>query len=260
MNHILRPDGARIAWNAYGPNVGPAVLLCTMATAAMSVWEPVVTALGEDWRLVLHDRRGEGDSDAGAPETHAFASFRDDALAVLEAAGVETAVICGMAFGARVALRLALDAPRRTVGLILFDATGGPPAPEAERAAGRQQAQALRAAAGLAEPHVKREWFQRRDLEGRSVNAKALKGEPAWTMGLGGISVPTLIACGEQDPNLPGSRRLAEEIPGARLAVMPMAGHGSILDRPDLVIEHIATFLGGLSKPPAQNASSCSSK
>jgi 3-oxoadipate enol-lactonase/4-carboxymuconolactone decarboxylase len=243
MPHLLRPDGARIAWETAGLATGPPILLCTMATAAMAVWRPVVDRLGGRWRLILHDRRGEGDSDAGPPESHALASFRDDALAVLDAAGVERAAVCGMAFGARVALRLALDAPNRVTRLALFDATGGPAAPAAEREAGRARAKALRLAGQLPEVPVDRAWFRRRDPAGAAVNARALAAEPAWVSGLERLRVPTLVACGEQDPNLSGARRLAREIPGARFVPLPMTGHGSILDRPDLVANHLSDFL-----------------
>ena len=246
MPYLTRPDGAKISWEAHGPPGAPPLLLCTMATAAMSVWTPLVEALSPDWRVLLHDRRGEGDSDAGAPATHTFETMRDGALAVMDAAGAASAAVAGMAFGARVALRIALDAPDRVTALILFDATGGPPAPPAERTAGREGAKGPRAAAGLGGPAGERGRVRRRDPEGEKVNGRALAGQPAWMPGLERISAPTLVACGEQDPNLPGSRRLATESPGARLEVMPTAGHGSILDRPDHVAACARAFLEGL--------------
>jgi pimeloyl-ACP methyl ester carboxylesterase len=42
---------------------------------------------------------------------------------------------------------------------------------------------------------------------------------------------------------LAGGRRLAQDIPKASFALMPMTGHGSILDRPDLVLSLITAFL-----------------
>lgn len=251
MPHLTRPDGARIAWDARGVSAGPPILFCTMATATMSVWRPVVDRLSDRWRIILHDRRGEGDSDAGPPESHSLACFRDDALAVLDAAGVAQAAVCGMAFGARVALRLALDAGDRVTRLALFDATGGPPAPAPDRAAGRVAAKALRAAAGLRDAPVDPAWFHRRDPAGVEVNARALKGEPEWVPSLQQLQAQTLVVCGEQDPNLSGARRLAREIPGARFVSLPMTGHGSILDRPDLVTAQLSAFLEGRSAPPA---------
>jgi pimeloyl-ACP methyl ester carboxylesterase len=67
---------------------------------------------------------------------------------------------------------------------------------------------------------------------------------PDWLPGLPTISAPTLVACGDHDPNLDGARRVAREIPGARLDIMPMTGHASILERPDLILSLIQDFLG----------------
>ncbi len=242
--YVMASDGCRIAWRDAGPKDGPAIFFCTMGTAAMSVWAPVTEPLSATYRVITHDRRGNGDSDPGGPATHTFETFRSDALAVMDGAGVDRATICGMAFGARVALRLALDAPGRTSGLILFDATGGPPAPESVRRAGSEVAARLRAEAGLATPVRDPAWFARRHPAGDGLNGQALRGQPDWTPGLDALRTPTVIATGKQDPNLEGSRRLAGEIQGARLETMPMTGHASILDRPDLVLAVIRTFMG----------------
>ena len=153
--YFAAPDGCRIAYRDLGPKDAPAIVFCTMATAAMSVWSPVLEPLSRTHRVIIHDRRGNGDSDPGAPETHRFEVFRGDVLGVMDVAGVDRATICGMAFGARVALRVALDAPMRTSALLLFDATGGPPAPESVRRAGSQEALRIRPArASTARPCV----------------------------------------------------------------------------------------------------------
>jgi 3-oxoadipate enol-lactonase len=240
---LIRPDGVKIAWRSDGPAAAPALLLCSMGTAALSIWDGVTDALSAHVRVLRYDRRGDGDSDAGAPETHTLDTHLADALAVLDAAGCAQAGVCGMAFGARIATRMALRAPGRVARLILFDATGGPPAPETVRAAGSAEARALRDAAGIATPPVERRWFARRDPAGAGVAARALAGHPAWTDGLAAIAAPTFLATGEQDPNLPGSRRMAQEIPGARFHLMPMTGHASLLDRPDLVLRLLQQFL-----------------
>jgi pimeloyl-ACP methyl ester carboxylesterase len=249
IGHVTSADGVRIAYRDDGPKDRPAILFCTMGTAALGVWDPVAETLAADWRLILHDRRGDGDSDAGPPASHSFETYVSDALLVLDRAGCAKAVICGMAFGARVALHLARDAPERTAGLILFDATGGPAASEAERKAGHDEAARLRAEAGLPKVQVDRSWFYRRDPAGAGLNRLALRDQPPWMPGLGEIGVRTFIACGEQDPNLPGSHRLAREIPGASFMPMPMTGHASILDRPDLIASLMRDFLSAIAQP-----------
>ena len=243
VRHYTAQDGCRIAYRDFGPRDAPAVFLCTMATAAMSVWDPIAAPLASRYRIILHDRRGNGDSDPGTPESHTFGTFVDDALGVLNNLDIPEAVICGMAFGSRVALRIALDFPERTKKLILFDATGGPPAPEAVRRAGSEDAARLRALAGLPASTILPEWFYRRDPAGDGLNGAALRGQPAWISGLATLQRPTLVACGDHDPNLEGARRLASEIHDAQFVLMPMTGHASILDRPELVLSIVEEFL-----------------
>jgi 3-oxoadipate enol-lactonase len=235
----------RIAWRDSSPSGGPAILFCNGGGQAMSVWDAVVAPLTATHRVLLHDRRGTGASETGAPETHTFETFRDDAFAVMDAAGVRTAVVCGLAFGSRVAVRMALDEPQRLEGLVLFDATGAPPAPEAERIAGAEEAERLRTAAGIPTPARDPAWTAMTYPEARGLNARALQGHPDWIAGLPSIRMPTLVAVGEQDPNIGGGRRMAQEIPGAHFVAMPMTGHGSNAQRPDLLTELLREFLSG---------------
>ena len=236
-------DGCRIAYRDEGPRDAPLVALCTMGQSAMTVWDSLVAGLSDRWRVVRHDRRGDGESDPGSPLSHTFEQYSRDVVGLMDDLSARTVFLMGMAFGARVAVRAALDFPERVAGLVLFDATGGSPAPELAREEGRRLAADLRAKSGLNTPHIEPAWFARRDREGRGLGANALLNQPAWIPGLAGIVAPTLIACGEQDPNLAGSKRMAGEIAGAAFTLMPMTGHASILDRPDLVLSITREFL-----------------
>jgi pimeloyl-ACP methyl ester carboxylesterase len=64
---------------------------------------------------------------------------------------------------------------------------------------------------------------------------------------LGGIRVPTLVIVGDQDqPFVAPSEYMAKKIPGARLAVIPGAGHSSNLDQPEPFNRVVREFLTGL--------------
>lgn len=239
-------DGVRIAYRDSGQVGGRTVLFCNGGGQAMAVWNRIAEPLAYgNGRVLLHDRRGTGESETGAPESHTFETFRDDAFAVMDAAGVREAVVCGLAFGSRVAVRMALDEPQRLTGLVLFDATGAPPGPEAERIAGAEEAEKLRTAAGIPTPPRDPAWTAMKYPEARGLNARALQGHPDWMAGLSTIRIPTLIAVGEQDPNIEGGRRMAREIPGARFVAMPMTGHGSNVQRPDMLLGLLREFLAG---------------
>ena len=62
---------------------------------------------------------------------------------------------------------------------------------------------------------------------------------------LGGIKVPTLVVVGEEDKPLPlwKSRRIADNIPGAELVAIPLAGHLSAIENPAQVTDAVTRFL-----------------
>jgi len=59
------------------------------------------------------------------------------------------------------------------------------------------------------------------------------------------INVPTLVLCGREDRLCPVSvhKELAAAIPGARLVVIPGAGHLSTIDQPELVSQAMRSWL-----------------
>jgi len=83
-------------------------------------------------RVVLYDARGHGRSrPAPAPEAYTYADLTGDLLAVLDARGIDRAVLVGASMGAHTVVRFALDRPERVAALVLvtpaFDPDGHPP-------------------------------------------------------------------------------------------------------------------------------------
>jgi 3-oxoadipate enol-lactonase len=62
------------------------------------------------------------------------------------------------------------------------------------------------------------------------------------------IECPTLILVGEVDPSTPpaAAEVMHDQIRGSRVTVLPKTSHMSILERPDLVSEHLLDFLGSV--------------
>ena len=72
------------------------------------------------WQRLALDQRGHGDTEPVGPETgYSFEVFASDVLALLDNEDVNAAVVVGVSMGSAVALRLALDHPRRVKGLAL---------------------------------------------------------------------------------------------------------------------------------------------
>ena len=116
--HVER-DGVRIAYEVYGSD-GPAVLLLPAWSIVHSrMWKAQIPYLARHCRVVTFDGRGNGRSDrpVGA-SAYADAEFTADALAVMDATGLERATLVGLSAGARWGSLLAAGHPERVDGLV----------------------------------------------------------------------------------------------------------------------------------------------
>jgi 3-oxoadipate enol-lactonase len=244
---------------------------------AMSVahWKPVVDLLPSRCRVLLHDFRGQllSPDVPGEPGVQRLEDHVADLAALMDAVGVERAHLVGTSYGAEVAMLFAIAHPRRTASLISIDGVS-------------EMDPLLRAAvegwkaAALADPVV----FYRTTIPWNysaaylAANADALaRRESAiaalprgwftsfaglcdaflridFTRDLARVSCPTLVLVAENDILKGGrfARIIAARIRGARLSVIPGAGHAVVVERPAEVAAALAEFLGGL--PPAARA------
>ena len=110
-------DGTSIrAWSNYGD--GPAVLLCNGLGAPPEAW-PRLAARDSGYRVVSWYHRGLGGSARPAdPGRVRVEDHTDDARAVLDAYGVETASVVAWSLGVNVAFELALEDPDRVAGVL----------------------------------------------------------------------------------------------------------------------------------------------
>jgi haloacetate dehalogenase len=116
-------DGVRIHCAVGGE--GPPVLLLHGYPENHLIWHLVAPALAKDHTVVLADLRGYGDSDKPAPgpadEEYAKHTMGHDQLLLMRALGFERFAVVGHDRGARVAHRLALDAPDAVSALAVLD-------------------------------------------------------------------------------------------------------------------------------------------
>ncbi|RMG11671.1 MAG: alpha/beta fold hydrolase [Deltaproteobacteria bacterium] len=123
-----RPDAIEVrgAWLRFrdtGPRDGarlPVILLHGYGSR-LETWQAIQDALSSERRVVSFDLRGFGHSERPpgpyGPEVHAR-----DTLALMDALGIERAVLFGHSYGGGVALRIAVEAPERVAGLLLVSA------------------------------------------------------------------------------------------------------------------------------------------
>src|SRR5215472_15604419 len=101
---VAQSEGVRIAYEECGD--GPPLLLVHGLGYDHHGWGPLPALLDGDFRLLLVDNRGVGESEA--PEgPYTVAELAADAAAVLDAAGVERAHVVGVSLGGFIAQEIA---------------------------------------------------------------------------------------------------------------------------------------------------------
>ena len=103
---------------ATGDPAGPALLLLPGPTDSWRSYEPVLEHLPASVRAIVVSQRGHGDSDK-PPTGYRVQDFAVDVPMLLDALGIERAVLAGHSGSCLVARRVALDHPERVAGLVL---------------------------------------------------------------------------------------------------------------------------------------------
>lgn len=260
MPRVTR-HATEIAYEVTGE--GPPVVLTHSFLLDRSMWRHQAEALADSHRVVSVDLRGHG---ASGPAHQPFSLYdlADDVVAVLDDAGVDSAVWAGLSIGGMLSLRATLRHPERVSALALLDTHAGPEEPLTTL---RYRAMAaifrvvgpgpllgqllplfLSPSTRRERPGVVAELEQRlRALDRPSVSrgVEALVRRDDLRGELGGIDVPALVLVGEDDAALPPaySRELAAGLPEAELEVIPDAGHITTLEAPERVTGALTGFL-----------------
>jgi pimeloyl-ACP methyl ester carboxylesterase len=255
---------------------GRPVVLVHGYTLRVAVW----TLQLERWpdrgrRVVAYDQRGHGASTVGA-DGLTPAALAADLRAVLEHLDLRDAVVVGHSLGGMVLQQLALDHPdvvaqrvRRLVLLStaargtpwagsrllgLVERTGGPYGRVTPGVMARRELGFFLAAIGVG-PRAPA-WIVERSQDltsscppGTIAAAGRLLLRFDVSDQVAAITSPTTVVCGRADRLTPlrESMRLAERIPGARLEIVPGAGHMLMLEAPDELEEVVLGRAGGAS-------------
>ena len=132
--HVVR-DGVRLGYEVFGDGDLAVLLMPTWTIIHSRFWKMQVPYLSRYYRVVTYDGPGNGLSDRVAdPARYALDSYVADAEAVLDACGVERAVVAGLSLGAGYSLRFASLHPDRVLGLVLIGASLPLVPPHPERA------------------------------------------------------------------------------------------------------------------------------
>jgi 3-oxoadipate enol-lactonase len=250
----------RLAYDVRG--AGEPVLMIQGLGYGRTGWGPLPDRLARTRTVVTFDNRGFGDSDK-PPGPYTIDDLTGDALAVLDAAGLERAHVIGASLGGMTAQQVALAAPERVDKLVLVCTTPGGeasfPMPQQTMALFTQAAtldprDALRrfvvnALSPSAPEELVDEVLRYRvanppDPAGWQAQATAGATHDALAR-LGELRMPTLVVHGTAD-NVVDHRNgelLANRISNAQLELIEGAGHLLFWEVADRVAPLIEEFL-----------------
>jgi pimeloyl-ACP methyl ester carboxylesterase len=131
---IVVRDGVMIRYERYGQGRPTILLLPAWSLVHSRHWKMQVPYLARHFTVVCFDGRGSGGSDRPADASaYSDTEFALDALAVMDAAGIGSAVLVSVSRGALWALRLCAEHPHRVLGAVFIAPTALLMPPLAER-------------------------------------------------------------------------------------------------------------------------------
>jgi pimeloyl-ACP methyl ester carboxylesterase len=229
------------------------------------LFAPQIAALRDRYRCIAWDHRGQGQSAADWRNCIDMELLAQDASALLDHLGVKRACFVGLSMGGFVGMRVAARRPDLVSRLVLIETSiEREPAENVSRyrllntifrrlgprlVAGRV-GKVMLGKTVLGDPDRKAEvdgWIKlmtrRRDVW-RAVNG-VIDRAPMAADELAKISVPTLVVVGDEDLATPRAKaeRMTAAIAGARLEIVPRAGHSSTVEQPASVNRIIEAFL-----------------
>ena len=255
MPFVHVADGTRIHYEATGRPGATPILMIQGLGASKNAWNLQRIAMATRFRSISLDNRGAGRSDKPT-QPFTLEQMADDAIAVLDAAGIETAHVVGASMGGVISQIIAVKYPHRVRSLTLVcTACRNHPwrqellqswAHTAEEKGmievGKEAAQWVMSPRSFRRLVPAFTWMgplaalRPRHSFVSQIQA-ILDTREDLVDELSSITAPTMVIVGNQDILTPrgDSEEIAERIPNAELVVISGAAHG-------LMMEHSTTF------------------
>ena len=246
-------EGIRIHYQTDGE--GPPLVLQHWSLATMDSWYDYgyVSALKNDYRLILLDARGHGASDKPhRPEAYELKKRVEDIVAVLDDLGIAQADFFGYSMGGWIGFGVARYVPERFRSLII-----GGQHPYAQNMDGLRQLvrygvengpEAFVAmweeSFGTLSPETK-ERMLAYDYEALLVVAQDRESLEAV---LPTMRMPCLLYVGEMDEVYPIAKECAKRIVNVTFVTLPELDHGEAIRRSDEVLPHVKRFLAAVNQ------------
>jgi pimeloyl-ACP methyl ester carboxylesterase len=243
-------NGVNLYYEWHGAESAEPLVLLNGVLMSTASWAAQVPDLSRSYHLLLHDCRGQGQSDHPAGP-YSMEQHAEDLCVLLDTLGLEKVHLAGISYGGEIALIFAARWPERVRSLFISSAVSelhthlrcrveawvaAAQAGSGEllyrcSVADNYSEPWLAARPGLAESAIPR--FEKLDLPA-VVNLCQAFLMLNCTAELEKIKAPTTLVVGELDTlkPLPYSRLIASHIPGARVMILANAGHACCIETP----------------------------
>ncbi|HEY0100573.1 MAG TPA: alpha/beta hydrolase [Pyrinomonadaceae bacterium] len=270
-SRFVEIEGVRVHYQEAGASDAPPVLLIHGFCASNFVWSETLVPLAEaGFRVIAPDLIGFGFS--GKPEGGAYTIETQARMicGLMDALGIERAVLVGSSYGGAVAAVCALDHASRVERLVLVGAVSNDDVPRrvwlrlaASPVVGEVISPVLLDARRLVKRRLRRTYAaqnnllfdeeritaHQRPLLAANTHRAILRTLRSWSaerieLEAARITQPTLLVWGAHDSEVPLSsgKRLHELIEGSRLLVFPNCGHLPQEERPREFASLVAEF------------------
>jgi 3-oxoadipate enol-lactonase len=256
---VIQSDGCPLYVETQGPEQAPVIMLCNSLGTTHAMWDAQVKPFARHFRVVRYDRRGHGKSGT-TPGPYTVDMLGRDALAIMDALGVDKVNWCGLSLGGMVGQWLGANAPERIERLVLANTHYYFPDKPYWTARIRTIAeQGLAAIVGA----ILERWFTK-DFREREPEVIARMTEEFVATPLAGyvacceavrdmdhrdllakIKAPTLVITGRYDQVTPmdAAEYIRSHIPRANLTLLD-AAHISAVEQADDFTAEVLGFLG----------------
>lgn len=244
---------------------GPVVMLVHGFPLDGSMWEAQQAALARQYRVLVPDLRGFGESALGDLRLLTMGRLADDLAQVLDACDITSPIaLGGLSMGGYIVWEFWQRYSDRLSGLMLINTRAEADSPEVAR--GREMTARRVLEEGvlnfseemlqrLFAPETRQRAAAVVEHWHRVVNRQSPQAVAAALMGMARrvdmrdvlptIVVPSLVIAGEHDKVTPADqmRAMADRLPHAQLEVIAQAGHLTPIEQPERVTRLMSDFL-----------------
>jgi 3-oxoadipate enol-lactonase len=258
---IVEANGIQLNYELSGNAGAPMVVLSHSLACSMVMWAPQLDLLEAHFQVLRYDTRGHGSSEA-PPGPYTLEQLVEDAIAILNALGIDRVHWVGLSMGGMIGQGIALNHSSRLESLVLADTAALIPA-EAQPIwqeridAVRDQGMQTQVQSTL-ERWFTEDYLQQDPPAVELIRKQILATPAAGYIGcseairglnylnrLAEIKIPTLIMVGEEDPGTPvtAAEAMHARIKDSKLVVIPSAAHLSNIEQSRVFNDNLMTFL-----------------